>query len=320
MIFVTVGTEKFPFDRLLRMMDQAVCRGEIGPDVFAQIGTSSYEPVHFRWSRFLSFTEMADLIRRADIVVSHAGVGSLLKCLEMGKTPILFPRRFAFGEQVDDHQLEFLEKMAPEGSLIWARDERELLAHIRHYPEIVLRSEERKSLSRGGSLVAHLNLVSRGPGLSGVGPKDRLCLVCSSGGHCSELFYLRDFWSARDRFWVTFEREDTVGILKGETTFYAHAPTNRNLKNLFRNTLLAWRILRKERPSCIISTGAGVAVPFFYVGWALKIKTIFIETLSRVEDLSLSGRLVYPVADVFLSQWPELTAKRRKIEFHGQVI
>jgi UDP-N-acetylglucosamine transferase subunit ALG13 len=319
MIFVTVGTEKFPFDRLLRILDQDVGRAEIGSDVFAQIGTSRYEPAHFPWSRFLSLDEMAERIRRADVVVSHAGIGSLLKCLEMGKTPILFPRLAAFGEQVDNHQLEFLEKMALERPLIWACDERELLDRIRDYPEIVRRPEERIASSRGG-LVAHLNLVSRSPETAAGVTKDRLCLVCSSGGHCSELKALRDFWSGRDRFWVTFERDDTAGSLKGETTYYAHAPTNRNLKNLIRNAFLAWRILRKERPSCIVSTGAGVAVPFFYVGRALKIKTVFIETLSRVENLSLSGRLAYPVADVFLFQWPALPGKRRKIEFRGQVI
>ena len=150
--------------------------------------------------------------------------------------------------------------------------------------------------------------------------KIKLCLVCSSGGHFSELCFLRDFWSAYDRFWVTFEREDTSIVLKEETVYFADASTNRNLKNFLRNFALAWKILRLERPSCVVSTGAGVAVPFFYVGKLLRIKTIFIETLSRVEKMSLSGSLVYFAADVFLAQWPELAGKYKKIEFRGQVI
>jgi len=320
MIFVTVGLEKFPFDRLIRVLDQAVRRGEIGPDVFAQIGTSAYEPVHFPWTRLLSDDEIAQRIRQADIIVSHAGVGSYLKCRELGKIPILFPRRAAFGEHVDDHQSEFVEKMAYDESLLGAWDEKELLSHIRHFPEIVRRFEERKTLPGSGSLVARLNSLAPLPAPGSKAVKPKLCLVCSSGGHCAELRFLRDFWSVRDRFWVTFEGKDADGPLKGERILYAHSPTNRNLRNLVRNTRLAWRILRKEKPTCIVSTGAGVGVPFIYIGRILGIRTVFIETMSRVEHLSLSGRLAYPAAGIFLAQWPELARKHRKAEFHGQVI
>jgi len=153
-----------------------------------------------------------------------------------------------------------------------------------------------------------------------VNNKIKLCLVCSSGGHFSELYFLQDFWSAYERFWVTFEREDTAIVLKKEAVYFAHSPTNRHPKNFLRNFVLAWKILRRERPSCVVSTGAGVAVPFIYVGKILRMKTIFIETLSRVEKMSLSGRLVYFPVDVFLAQWPELAGKHKKIAFRGQVI
>jgi len=162
MIFVTVGTEQFPFDRLLRIMDNAVRGGEIRQDVFAQIGTARYEPASFSWCRFLPYAEMAERIRRADIVVSHAGVGSFLMCLEMGKMPILFPRRVEYKEHVDDHQMEFMERIVYEGKLLWARDERELLNHIRNFPEIVQRFEERKILPRGKSLAEYLKRVVEG--------------------------------------------------------------------------------------------------------------------------------------------------------------
>jgi UDP-N-acetylglucosamine transferase subunit ALG13 len=159
MIFITVGTEQFPFDRLLRIMDDAVRRGEIRQKVFAQIGAARYEPAFFSWCRFLPYEEMAERILRAEIIVSHAGVGSFLMCLEMGKTPILFPRRVEFGEHVDDHQMEFMEKMVYEGKILWARDEKELLSHIRRFPEIVRRFEERKTLPRGKSLIEYLKQV-----------------------------------------------------------------------------------------------------------------------------------------------------------------
>lgn len=75
---------------------------------------------------------------------------------------------------------------------------------------------------------------------------------------------LKPFWQKEERFWITFDKEDARSLLEGEALYPCHYPTNRNLRNLIRNTFLAWRILRKERPDLIISSGAAVAVPFLY--------------------------------------------------------
>lgn len=80
------------------------------------------------------------------------------------------------------------------------------------------------------------------------------------------LYMLEPFWKSRERFWVTFDKEDARSLLKGEKFYRCHYPTNRNFINLVRNTILAWKILRKERPDLIISSGAAVAVPFFMSG------------------------------------------------------
>jgi UDP-N-acetylglucosamine transferase subunit ALG13 len=107
MIFVTVGTERFAFERLLKAIDNGIRDKEITDDVFAQIGTSSYIPEFYEHRRFLSFGQMTENINKADIVVTHAGVGSTLLCLTLGNIPILFPRLQAKGEHLDDHQIEF---------------------------------------------------------------------------------------------------------------------------------------------------------------------------------------------------------------------
>ncbi len=70
--------------------------------------------------------------------------------------------------------------------------------------------------------------------------------------------------------------------------------------------MLAWKILRKERPDLIISSGAASAVPFFYLGKLMGVKTIYIEVLDRIDHSTLSGRLVYLVADRFIVQWEEM--------------
>lgn len=148
----------------------------------------------------------------------------------------------------------------------------------------------------------------------------KLCLVVSSGGHLLQLVSLKAAWEAHERFWVTFRKDDAQALLEGERIIWAYHPTNRNLKNFLRNLWLAWRILRRERPDAIISTGAGVAVPFLWIGRLLGMRTIYVESLSRIERLSLSGKLVYPVVDRFFVQWPELLARYPKATYAGQVV
>ena len=94
----------------------------------------------------------------------------------------------------------------------------------------------------------------------------KVALVCSSGGHLTQLNILKSFWSRHPHFWVTFEKTDAESLLSKENVYWCHYPTNRNLLNLFKNSLLAIKVLIKEKPALIISSGAAVAVPFFYIG------------------------------------------------------
>lgn len=133
----------------------------------------------------------------------------------------------------------------------------------------------------------------------------KVCLVGSSGGHLTHLYMLKPFWEKRERFWVTFDKEDANSILEGERVYHCFYPTNRNLKNLIRNFFVAWKVLRKERPDLIISSGAAVAVPFFYLGKLMRKKLIYIEVYDRIDKPTVTGRLVYPIADCFIVQWEE---------------
>ena len=135
-----------------------------------------------------------------------------------------------------------------------------------------------------------------------------------------QLHFLGDVWRRGRRFWVTLPAADTEDLLKDETVVWAFGPTNRNVPNLFRNLRLAFSVLRKERPDAVVSTGAGVSVPFVWAARLLGIRTIFIEDLTRVSGLSLSGKLVYRVADVFLVQWPELAARYRRAQYRGRFL
>jgi UDP-N-acetylglucosamine:LPS N-acetylglucosamine transferase len=148
----------------------------------------------------------------------------------------------------------------------------------------------------------------------------KVMLVASSGGHIYEMFCLRDFWGDKERVWVSFPTADARYLLAAEkAVHWAAYPTTRNVPNLVRNLGLAWRLLRRERPALIVSTGAGVAAPFFWIGWLLGIPAVFVESITRITDLSLTARLVRPFASKVLVQWPELAAARPGLEHHGRV-
>lgn len=134
----------------------------------------------------------------------------------------------------------------------------------------------------------------------------KICLVGSSGGHLTHLYMLKPFWKDKNRFWVTFDKEDARSLLKDEKMYPCYFPTNRNIKNLIRNTFLAIRVLKKEKPDLIISSGAAVAVPFFYLGKMMGAKLIYIEVFDRIDKPTMTGKMVYPIVDKFIVQWEEM--------------
>jgi len=126
--------------------------------------------------------------------------------------------------------------------------------------------------------------------------------VCSSGGHLSQLLQLHNWWSEQTRRWVTFPTEDSRSKLEGEDIVWAAHPTTRSIPNLLRNSLIAWRQLRSFRPDVVVSTGAGVAVPFFWLAKILGVATVYLEVFDRIDSSTMTGRLCRPVTDLFLVQ------------------
>ncbi|MEL6326002.1 MAG: UDP-N-acetylglucosamine--LPS N-acetylglucosamine transferase [Cyanobacteria bacterium J06626_23] len=140
----------------------------------------------------------------------------------------------------------------------------------------------------------------------------KILLVCSSGGHFDALFQLQAFWGGHDRCWITFRSASTESRLTEEKAYWAYHPTNRNIPNLIRNIGLAWQVLKRERPDLVLSTGAGVAVPFLAIAKIMGIQTAFVESITRVTQLSLSARLVLPFLDVLYVHWPHLATRYSK--------
>jgi UDP-N-acetylglucosamine:LPS N-acetylglucosamine transferase len=146
-----------------------------------------------------------------------------------------------------------------------------------------------------------------------------ILLVASNGGHLLELLQLADLWPQEARHWVTFRTSDAVSLLAGQKTTWAHHPTNRNLPNLIRNFGLALRMVRCADFRAIVTTGAGVAVPFVIVGHIVGVNVVYIEGMARITSRSLTGRLVYPFADTFIVQWPGVQRFFKRALYLGTV-
>jgi UDP-N-acetylglucosamine:LPS N-acetylglucosamine transferase len=103
--------------------------------------------------------------------------------------------------------------------------------------------------------------------------------------------------------WVCPDTPDVQDRLAGERVIRSYSPTTRNAANLMRNMGLAVEVLRRERPSLVVSAGAGVAVPFFAVAWMMRIPTVFIEVYDRIDTPTMSGRLCGPFTTRRIVQW-----------------
>ncbi len=128
MIFVTVGAQ-MPFDRLVRTVDQWAGQRGNGAEIVAQIHDSQDPPKHFQSVRFLNPSEFGEQVRRADVIVSHAGIGSIFAAMEARKRLLVMPRRAALNETRNEHQVATVRHFARYGVGV-AMDESELLSGL----------------------------------------------------------------------------------------------------------------------------------------------------------------------------------------------
>lgn len=120
MIFVTVGSRNYPFDRLFKKLDDLYEEGILTEKLFAQTGTSSYEPKNFEYKDFISQDEFLQKIEEASIVVSHGASGSIMKALNAGKKVIAVTRLEKYGEHINDHQIQNNEAFSSNGYVLMA--------------------------------------------------------------------------------------------------------------------------------------------------------------------------------------------------------
>lgn len=145
----------------------------------------------------------------------------------------------------------------------------------------------------------------------------KICLACSHGGHLSQMLQLIDALEGHKTFFITYEGLKIQDL--GNKYLFKNIGKN-PIRFLFSVPKIM-KILVKEKPDLIISTGAEIAIPVFYIAKLLRIKTVFIESWSRVNEPSLTGKIVYPVSDLFLVQWRQLLRKYgKKAKYEGAIV
>ena len=114
MIFITLGSQKFQFNRLLRAVDDLVEQGAVDEPVYAQTGYSDYKPRFYKYKRFMDHDKFEEAVSRADIVITHGGTGAIIGAVKKGRKVIAVPRLARYGEHVDDHQIQLIEEFTEE--------------------------------------------------------------------------------------------------------------------------------------------------------------------------------------------------------------
>ena len=149
----------------------------------------------------------------------------------------------------------------------------------------------------------------------------KACFIASSGGHWEELMSIRSIADEHDTVYITEDggqaRDSSLENL------YRVSQINRRQKDFLwrflKLTIAAAKIMLREKPDFIVTTGALISFPFCVIAKLMRAKVIYIETFARVNDRSLTGRLVYPIADLFLVQWESLLELYPKAIYVGGI-
>lgn len=137
----------------------------------------------------------------------------------------------------------------------------------------------------------------------------KVLFVCSSGGHLDQMLVLLPEGGKHEIVVATFLKPDAVEKLGDLKAYALKWPTNRSWVKVLQNGIIAVRVLMRERPDLIISSGAAAAVPFFFLGKVVsRTQNIFVECIDRIDSPTLTAKLVRPVTDLFVCQWPQQLA------------
>ena len=148
--------------------------------------------------------------------------------------------------------------------------------------------------------------------------QEKICLACSAGGHLTELLQLEKAWKDKPHYFISDKRLNAIDLSKKEKVFFVSCP-RRNPINLTINFVQSLWLFLWQKPTIVISTGADTAIPTCLIAKFFRKKVVFIESFCRINEPSLSGKIMYKKANLFLVQWPENKKFFPKAEYEGSV-
>lgn len=284
-IFVTIGSQA-PFPRMEKWVNEYAVTHNV--DIYVQ-----------NMDSMLSEEGMEMRILWADVIVAHAGIGTLIKARSMRKRIVIVPRLARLGEQRNDHQLDTCTFVREYGLAEVAETKEELFDYL----------DAQCALSESGEL----NRRYEAPRVSKFFQLDldgkKVMAVSSFGGHTVELKHCLLMSKFGSKVNVC-----TGGVCDYRIEDFSRSDAWRIVKVMGQ----MWRVMRKEKPDVVISTGAAPGLVAIVVAWAMGIRTIWVDSVATRCKLSLSGRLVKPFCNEYYVQWPELAKGR--IKYNGNVL
>ena len=152
MIFVTVGSQKFQFNRLLETIDNLIDKKVIKDKVFAQIGVSDYKPKNYEYVDYMTQDEFNKKLKECDMLITHSGTGVIVNSVKLGKKVIGVPRLAKYGEHVDDHQVQLIKEFADLNFIEPAYE----MEDLKNALQIIKKKEYNKYISNTDNIIKNI--------------------------------------------------------------------------------------------------------------------------------------------------------------------
>ncbi|PPD41666.1 MAG: hypothetical protein CTY15_13215 [Methylocystis sp.] len=306
--FVSIGNGTQSFARLLDRV--AEIADELPQPVVVQYGNTPFSCAKTRNVAFIDEAEYNRLLAACTLFITHGGGGSVFSALRLGKKPVVIARLKAFAEHVDDHQIALVEELAQQGLIHPLRNEADLSEVVALAIADPVNPER---LEENSEAIARIKRAIDDFAPAG----GKVLLVCPSGGHLAEIRALRQCYRDRPHFYAMNTPIIEPPDMQGRTQIITLS--QRDWKFLV-NLHEAWSIIRREKPRVILTTGGGFSVAFTLVGKLLGVKTVYVETVGKVNVPTATGKIMYHLAERFFYQWPYLKTYFPKGEYVGLIL
>lgn len=297
-IFVSVGNGTESFHRMLDIIRKI--SNHLPYRIIVQHGRTIFDSKTCCIFPFTDEDEFKKLISKSQFFITHGGVGSIITSINLGKKPIVIPRRKKFNEIIDDHQLAFTNELSKQG-LIDAITSEDSLNIEKTLLKIINTKKNRSILTNKKN--NYINIVQSRIRKTLENPETKLCLVSAAGGHLTELKKFSDIYASHEYFHVI--NIPIVTTKKMQDRIITITLCQRDWKGII-NFYEAWNILRIEKPNIIMTTGAWPAIPFGIIGRLLGVRVVYIETMAKVIRPTATGKIMKYIANDLFYPWESL--------------